>query len=91
MTVEDGLQCFGEVGGGIYIVEFACRHDGREERPIFSPDLMACEECILSGECNHPFILPMSGRSWKSITGGTPILGIRCLYAKCRSERRANF
>jgi hypothetical protein len=38
---------------------------GAGEGPVFAPD------------GHHPFILPMSGRRWKSITAGIPILATR--------------
>ena len=41
MAVEDGLKRFGDVGDGIDVIEFARRGDGREQRPIFGPDLGA--------------------------------------------------
>jgi hypothetical protein len=38
---------------------------------------VAGEESILACQSHHPLILPMSGRSWKSITAGIPILAAR--------------
>jgi hypothetical protein len=39
---------------------------------------------------HHLFILPMSGRSWKSITGGTRISAVRLLCVGWSSERVGN-
>ena len=72
MAVQTGLQCFSDVGGWIDAVELARRHDRREERPVFCADLMSGEQCVLSGERNHPFILPMSGKKSRSIIVGIP-------------------
>ncbi len=49
----------------------------------------AGEEVILAAEGNRPFILPMSGRSWKSITDGTHILAARSPCVAWSSGRRA--
>jgi hypothetical protein len=40
----------------------------------------AGEQPRLASQCHHPFILPMSVKSWKSITDGIPIFGTRCLF-----------
>jgi hypothetical protein len=45
----------------------------------------------LSFDDDRPFILPMSGRSWKSITAGIPILAARSSPGALRSERRVDF
>ena len=42
------------------------------------------------GDRHHPFILPMSARSWKSITGVTHIAGGRFWCVAWSSERRAS-
>jgi len=34
---------------------------------------------------NCPFILPMSGRNWKFITTGIPVLAARSVSDRCRS------
>jgi hypothetical protein len=44
---------------------------------MFATAIGAGEEMILAPERHHPLILPMSGRSWKSITAGIPILAAR--------------
>jgi hypothetical protein len=49
------------------------------------------EEPRLSAEGHCPFILPMSGESWKSITAGIPILAARSVSGASRRERRADF
>jgi len=33
MAVQNGLECFSDIGGWIDAVELARRHDRREERP----------------------------------------------------------
>ena len=91
MAFENGLERFGDVGDGINVAEFARRDDGREQRPIFGLDLVSGEQCILARKSHHPFILPMSGKSWKSITGGTRILAARLLCVGWSSEQLGNF
>jgi hypothetical protein len=51
---------------------------------------MTGEQCILAIERYLPFILPMSGKSWKSITDGTRILAARFVFAASSSGRVAN-
>jgi hypothetical protein len=51
----------------------------------------AGEEIILPSDGHHPFILPMSGKSWKSVTGGTPILAAKSVYGVWSNERRVDF
>jgi hypothetical protein len=41
MALENGFQCFGDVGDWVNVVEFTGRDDRREERPIFGADLGA--------------------------------------------------
>jgi hypothetical protein len=48
------------------------------------------KERVLAVERNRPFILPMSGRSWKSITGITPISPRRFWCVAWSSEQRAS-
>jgi hypothetical protein len=51
---------------------------------------MTSEERVLAIESRHLFILPMSGRSWKSITSGTRISAARLLCVRWSSERVGN-
>jgi hypothetical protein len=46
---------------------------------------------ILAAEGYRPFILPMSGKSWKSITDGTHIMATRSALGALSRGRRANF
>ncbi len=54
MSFEDRLKRLGDVGGGIDVIELAGRHDGSEQRPVFSSDLMTGEEGILSCQSHGP-------------------------------------
>jgi len=47
--------------------------------------IVAGEERVLAIEHNCPFILPMSGRIWKFITAGIPVLAARSISDRCRS------
>ena len=58
---------------------------------MFATAIGAGEEMILAPERHHPFILPMSGKSWKSITGGTRILAAKSAYGVWSNERRVDF
>jgi hypothetical protein len=53
--------------------------------------IVAGEERVLPIKHHCPIILPMSGKSWKSITGGTRILAEKSAYGGWSNERRADF
>ena len=46
MAVDNGLECFGDVGGRIDVVELAGGDDRREQGPVFCPDFMTGEESV---------------------------------------------
>ena len=78
--IGDTIQHIGEPGAGIDIVE-SRRDDERIHRGRpFATAVTAREQPALPAESHHPFILPMSGKSWKSTTGGIPIFGARFLF-----------
>ena len=82
----------GEIGLRIDAVELA----GLDQRCIRSPSVSPppsepAKSAVLAVEGHHPFILPMSGKSWKSITGGTRILAARLLCVGWSSEQLGNF
>jgi hypothetical protein len=57
-------------------------HLGRDDQAVhgrgaLSATIRPAEQPRLSPEGHHPFILPMSGRSWKFNTAGIPILAAR--------------
>lgn len=54
MAVDDRLECFGDVGGRVDVVELAGGDERGEQGPIFSPDLMPGEQRILSGQADWP-------------------------------------
>lgn len=54
MAVDNGLECFGDVGGRVDVVELAGGDERRKQGPIFGPDLMPGEESILSGQADWP-------------------------------------
>ena len=74
MTVEDGAERLVDVVEGIDAVQLAGRHEGGEHGPVFSAHIVAREERILSCECHHPFIQPMSATNVKFIIAGIRIL-----------------
>ena len=63
----------GEVSLRIEAVEFGAFQHGIEDCGAFAAGIGSKEQEILAGNGNYPFILPMSGRSWKFTTGITPI------------------
>jgi hypothetical protein len=68
----------------IDVVQLAGLDQRGDGGPMFGAAIRAREQRVL------PFILPMSGRSWKFIIGGTPISAARLLCVGWSSERRAN-
>jgi len=58
-----------------------CRFGQREDRCCpFASGIRTGVEPILSSERHHPFILPMSDKSWKSNTVGIPISGAKSWF-----------
>src|SRR3954452_19770988 len=54
MAVDNGLECFGDVGGRIDVVELAGGDDRREQGPVFCPDFMTGEESVFPGQADWP-------------------------------------
>jgi len=52
MAVDDRLECFGDVGGRVDVVELAGGDDRREQGPVFRADFMTGEERIFSGQAD---------------------------------------
>ncbi len=77
MTIEQRLERVGQVADWIDIAHLAVGDKACVQCPVFRADLVTGEECVLGCQSKSPFILPMSGRSWKSITAGIPIVGTR--------------
>src|SRR5215472_10128464 len=74
-VIDELSQHVGQIGFGIDAVQLA-RLDQRCERcPVFRSFVAAGKQSIFSVQSNHPFILPMSGRKLKFITGGTRSMG----------------
>ena len=80
-----------EIGFRIDAVQLAGLDQRSDDGPVLGAVIVAGEESVLSGKGNHPFILPMSGKSWKSNIGGTRISAARFPCVAWSSERRANF
>jgi hypothetical protein len=76
---------------GIEVVELGGLDERIHDRGPPSAGIGAGEEVVLSSERYHPFILPMSGKSWKSITGGIRIFAARLLCVVWSSEQMVNF
>ncbi|MHC2762952.1 hypothetical protein ACVIU7_008052 [Bradyrhizobium liaoningense] len=54
MAIDNGLECFGDVGGRVDVVELAGGDERRKQGPIFSSNLMPGEESIFSGQADWP-------------------------------------
>ena len=88
MAVDDLGEHVGELGVRIDVVELAGLDQRGDDGPMLGAAIGAGEERILPVECHCPFILPMSGKSWKSITGGTRILAARSAAARGAASDR---
>jgi hypothetical protein len=87
----DAAEYVGKLGQRIDIVELR-RHDQRGHGSgTIGTAFGAGEQPGFAAECYCPFILPMSGRSWKSTTGIIHISAARSWCVAWSSERRANF
>ena len=84
-------QHVGEPGLGIDVVELAGLDKGIDCSCPVTSGVGPREGPVFSSDSYHPFILPMSGRSWKSITAGIPTLAIRSSSGAQPSERQADF
>jgi hypothetical protein len=69
----------GKVPVRIYANELGGLDQRSHDGPVLRAGIVAGEECVLARESHRPFILPMSGGSWKSITAGIPISAARSL------------
>jgi hypothetical protein len=90
MAVDDAADDVGQVVVGLQADELAGLDQGSDDGPMFGAAVGAGEECIFPIEGHHPFILPMSGRSWKFITDGTLIAARRFRCVALSSARRAS-
>jgi hypothetical protein len=75
--IDETAENVGKVAIRIDAAELAGLDQRSNDGPVLRAVVVAGEECVLARESHHPFILPMSGRSWKSITAGIPTLAAR--------------
>src|ERR1700730_10578499 len=73
-VVIDACKHVGEPGLRIDVVEFGRHDQGRHGGSTLGTTIGAGEQPGFAAQGHHPFILPMSGRSWKFNTAGIPIL-----------------
>ena len=72
-VVGNAGEDIGEIMLRVDAVELGAFDQRVHRRGSAAAGVGAGEEVILAAGGNHPFILPMSGRSWKFTTGITPI------------------
>ena len=90
-VIRQAGEHVGEPGLRIDVVELGGGNE-RVEGRCPSAAFVRAGECPVAAPDRHcPFILPMSGKSWKSITGGTRILAAKSAYGGWSNERRADF
>jgi hypothetical protein len=71
--IDQAGEHVGEVGLRVDAVQFAGFDERGDAGPVLGALIVTGEERIFAIEDHHPNILPMSGRSWKSITATTLI------------------
>ena len=91
MPVDHAREHIAQVSVGFDAVEFAGFDQRTDDRPPVTATVASGKEMVLAPERYCPFILPMSGRSWKSTTGIIHISAARSWCVAWSSERRANF
>ena len=69
VSIDHSLEHVAQVGVGFDLVHFGGFDERADRRPTGSAAIRSGEQMILTTEGYCPFILPMSGRSWKSTTG----------------------
>jgi len=75
--IGDATDDIAEVCLGIEPVKAGGLDNGVHGGGAFSAGIGTGEQPVLSPQGNYPFILPMSGKNWKFITAGIPILAVR--------------
>jgi hypothetical protein len=63
MSIDHAREHVVQVSVGLDAVEFAGFDRRTDDRPTLTTAVTACKQVVLATERNHPFILPMSGRS----------------------------
>ena len=91
MPVDHAREHIAQVGVGFDAVEFAGFDQRTDDRPPVTATVASGKEMVLPPERYQPFILPMSGRKWKFITGGIRILAARSAFAVWSNGRPAYF
>ena len=89
--LRDAAEDVGEPELGIDLVEARGHDEGEHDGGPVRAAVGSSEQPGLSAQSHHPFILPMSAKSWKSITDGIPILVARSAFGAWSSGRRAYF
>ncbi len=90
-VLRDAGQDIGQPGLRIDVVHFGGDNDAVHRGGALSTAIGAGEQPRLSTQGHCPFILPMSGKSWKSIIDGTRILAAKLASGAWSNERRADF
>lgn len=90
MAVDDPGDDVGEIGVRLDSAELAGFDERGDDGPVFAAAVGAGEQRVLAIESYCPFILPMSGGSWKSTTGIIPISAARSWCVAWSSARQAN-
>jgi hypothetical protein len=86
VTVDDPGEHVSKIAERLDTVELAGFDERGDDGPMFGTAIRAGKERILAVERHHPFILPMSVRSWKFITRGIRILAARSACGELSSE-----
>jgi hypothetical protein len=88
-VIGDAGEDVGEPGLRVDAVELGGADQRVHHGGTLAAPVGAAEQPALPAQGYSPFILPMSGRSWKFATAGIPMLGARFRFARSRSTRVA--
>lgn len=89
--IADAGQHIGEPGAGIDVVELGSLKQGVHDRGALAATFGASEQPGFPPKSHCPFILPMSGTSWKSTTDGIRISAAKSPFAEWSSGQPASF
>jgi hypothetical protein len=80
MTTRQTVQHAGKICLGVETGQLCGLDDRIQDGRAVTAAIGTKEQKIFARDSNHPFILPMSGKSWKSIIRGIRFSDIRSLF-----------
>jgi len=91
MTIGHALQDVSEPGKGLDVIELCGGDEGADGCSSNAAAVRAREQMVFAPERYCPFILPMSGRSWKSTNRYHPYFGRKVLVRRMEQRSTGQF